>query len=68
MQLDNTTTFAEVDENPDTGTGVGYGSFSGVVRLTLTAGSRSFDMDFNTSQDSKTVNIRRARITAMEVT
>lgn len=58
---------ADVDPIPDSGNTVGYGSFAGCKRVTLTAASHDFDIDFATSQAGKTVNIRRARIVAMKI-
>ena len=68
LEQDDTTQLAFVDYTPDRGIKIGYGPFSGVVRVTLTAASHDFDIDFSSSISGKTVNIRRARIHAMKVT
>lgn len=46
----------------------GYASFSGFKLVTLTAGLRSFDLDFASSKAGKTVHIRKARMSAIRLT
>ncbi len=64
VQEDDTTTHHEADWNPDTRDEVGYGTICGFRKITLTAGSHTFDMDYTTSNNGKSVSIRRARISA----
>ena len=67
IEEDDTTVLAFTDWNPDDSDLVGYGPMSGFAIVTLGAGTVDFDMDFSSSQDGKTVQIRRARITAKRI-
>lgn len=57
----------EIDPIPDGTGGNGWGVVSAAFRTTLTAASHTFDMNYATSVNNKTVSIRRARIYAMKV-
>lgn len=67
LEEDDTTIIALHDHKAATGSPGFYG-FSGHVKRTLTAASHNFDIDYNSSQNAKTVRIRRARIFAQKVT
>ncbi len=67
IEEDDTTVLAFTDWNPDDSDLVGYGPVSGFAIVTLSAGTVDFDMDFSSSQDGKTVQIRRSRITARRI-
>lgn len=67
IQEDDTTTLGETDWNPETGNNDGWGPISGFVKTSLTAASHDFDLDFATSSNGKSVSVRKARITAMEL-
>lgn len=62
IQEDDTTThgYAEWDRT-------GWFPVSGFVKTTLTATSHNFDIDYATSNSSKSISIRNARISAMEL-
>ena len=64
VEQDDTTTLSDTDWNPDGNAGTGYGPHSGFAIVTLTAASHDFDIDFASTQSGKSVQIRRARITA----
>ena len=60
--------YHEADWKPDGGVNNGYGTISGFQRVTYTAGSKTVDLEYASSNATKTVYIRRARIKIMEVT
>lgn len=66
---ENGTVIAQNDYNPDAGTLLGYGPFTGtVLRTGLADADVTYDIQYATSLDGKQVNIRRARIIAIRVT
>ena len=66
VQEDDTITHAQVEITQSSNVD-NYATFSGLKKVTLTAASHDFDIDFASETVGKTVNIRRARLVAMKV-
>ena len=64
VQQDDTTVLNECDWTP----AGGFSSVSGFKKVTLTAGSHTFDIDYASSVVGKSVTIRKARIMATKLT
>lgn len=58
------TTIGETDWIPDADGGSGWGPISGFKKVTLTAGSKTIELQYRTKTSGKSVKIRNARIKA----
>ncbi len=65
--LDDTTILGMNDALLDSTSQTGYFSFAGFIVTELTAGDRQLDIDFASSLDGKTVNIRTAQVSAFVI-
>ena len=66
---ENGTIIAENNYNPDSATLLGYGPFTGtVLRTGLADADVTYDIQYGSTIDGKTVDIRRARIIAIRAT
>jgi len=67
IQRDDTETLGETELHSDTSSSIGWGTISGIKKLTLASGSRTFDIDYASSLSGKSVSVRRVRIYATKL-
>lgn len=67
VEQDDTTTLSAGNTNPDGTASTGWGSVGGQAKVTLTAATHTFDLDYQSSTTGKQVKIRRGRIVAFKI-